>query len=148
MTAQGWFLKESVWLPPQLTLLDPSIPFHIKRMLDTAARTAPEVVGGRICCTAIGREVDPEKFSYHGVGRAVDLRTGLSGTNIEDLALQYRDGAITKTESVAFKKDAYWEAMEWASRLRAALGDGYDVIYGIEQSHTDHVHIERDKRDG
>ncbi len=141
----GWFLKEGVWLPPQLVLTDPEVPFHIKRMLDVAARTAPDVVGGKVCCTAIGREVDPDKFSYHAVGRAVDLRTGLSGDSSATLGWTARDGSVLNSHGVGH---TYSTARDWARRLRGALGDGYDVIYGFERQHVNHIHVERDKRDG
>ena len=101
-------------------------------------------MGGRICCTAIGREVDPEKFSYHAVGRAVDIRTGLKLDDRGDVLLFERAGSIANE----YAEDGYHAVLGWAQLIRNALGDGYDVVYGIEQNHVDHIHIERDKRDG
>ena len=144
-----WTLKEGVWIDPGLALLEPEMMFHLKRMLDTAARTAPEVVGGSIVCTAISREDDPERFSYHAVGRAVDIRTGLSGTSVDDLDWYEWPGSILNQRGISISPlSAYRNATQWAAELRLALGDGYDVVYGFDRNHVNHIHIERDKRDG
>ena len=116
-----WFLKEGVWIPPELALTNPSAMFHLCRMLDTAARTAPEVVDGRICCTAIGRAVDPNKFSYHGIGRAVDIRTGLSLGDDGRPEWRQRIGGIDSTGIVVVGEDIYEHAVIWSQRIRDAL---------------------------
>lgn len=140
----GWFLKQGVRLDPKLALTDPTALFHLRRMLDIAARTAPEVLGESICCTSISRVRGRGKtFSYHGEGRAVDIRTGLTGTSEDDIEWHSRLGAI-----VAETGTNYVTCVDWAARIRSALGDGYDVVYGFAVQHTSHIHIERDSRDG
>lgn len=141
--------KEGVYIAPDL-LARPADLFHLDRIQQTALRTAPDrMVDDLVMVTSISRPKTGQ-FTYHHVGRAIDFRTGLdlpdnSLLEPEDLVWSFRPGAIDTGGSTA---DVYFEAMAWAQRLRGVLGNGYDVVYGIDRKHWNHIHVERDKRDG
>lgn len=151
--------KNGVYVAPEL-LSNPTALFHLDRMQQAALRMAPELVDDEMVVTSISREVE-ERFSYHGTGRALDIRTGLSnriGMDTEDITMvsqivwREREGAIFTEAGINSDekraKAAYEAAVLWADRIREALGSGYDVVFGIRHRHWSHIHIERDQRDG
>lgn len=142
--------KDGVYVSPEL-LADPEALFHLNRIQQAALRTAPEsMVGDVVMVTSISRPASSDiPFSYHHIGRAMDFRTGLDSPHpdhpsAEQLIWSPRVGAISGEDAEL----VYWQAMRWAAKLRLTLGDGYDVVYGIERKHWNHIHVERDRRDG
>lgn len=102
---------------------------------------APETVDGVVVITSTHRlQKGLEAFSWHHRAEALDWRTGLyrDGPSGE-LTVGDRPGSII----AATPADALAVAHEWAERVRARLGNEFDVVFG-DARHIDHGHAERD----
>ncbi len=146
--------KEGVLLP--LSVWDQG---HIPLMIRAAMVTAPKLVDNVMVVTSVWREpvsrdiALANRKSYHegkydGQARAIDIRTGLSGTEREDLQLTFARGGINPTTML--EGDVPWrvyvEAEAWAARMRLRLGIEHDIVYGIPRLHINHIHMEHDYR--
>ncbi len=106
----------------------------VQRILQAAACEAPETVGNVITVTSTHRvATTTSRFSYHLLGEAVDIRTG-----VFEAAHTARGAVVRATEA---DRRAISDA--WAERIRQRLGGEFDVVYG-DGKHIDHIHIERD----
>ncbi len=124
---------------------------HMRNIIRAAMIEAPQLVDDTLVVTSVsrGQQMRMKPFSYHQAGeegRAVDFRTGLKGNGTIndwtwDLIMQ-APGAIVSDNS----QEAYYLALSWASRMKLRLGNEYDVIYGIEHNHVDHIHVEKDRK--
>ena len=81
--------KDGVQLPLEVWQHD-----HTRRIIAAAMAEAPELVDDTLVVTSVWRE-PTGGVSYHfSEGRAVDFRTGLSGSTLDAMAYQPRAGAI------------------------------------------------------
>ena len=122
---------------------------HMRNIIRAAMIEAPQLVDDTLVVTSVsrGQQMRMKPFSYHQAGeegRAVDFRTGLSGTSRDTLEWENRIGAIDPSPFEV--QDRYRAVLLWAQRIRERLGNEYDVIYGIEHNHVDHIHVEHDRK--
>jgi hypothetical protein len=97
------------------------------------ALEAPPTKGGIIVVTSVWRKPGA-KPSQHPELMAVDVRTGIDDTRLQG-------GILGATREVR-----YGHASEWAARVQMRLGSEYDVVFGAEVRHVDHIHGEWDRR--
>lgn len=145
---------------------------HVNRMIHACIMEAPALRGDVLWVSSVWREPSlldgvvrgsssfwENQKSYHqgkgdGHARAIDLRSGLY--------LKKEDGVSSKRERMSFgdgrqgdilppisnSGDMIWQTylkgMAWAERIRQRLGYEFDVIYGIDRNHVDHIHLEHD----
>lgn len=103
---------------------------------------APDLIGDTLVVTsAVRQRIDGKRRSEHHNGNAVDFRTGLGGRSLADLVWAERLGAIVCRGK---PQVAYQRAVDWRSRVADRLGNEFDIVYGIEVNHVNHVHGEHD----
>ena len=117
--------KDGVVLYP-----DHMVNVAIPRIFYALSMTAPKLVGEMIVITELWREGS----GYHPKCRAVDVRTGVYSRNLT--------GAIVGSSQDQRKQFG----IDWAKRLRLRLGYEFDVIFGTDNAHIDHMHIEHDEK--
>ncbi len=102
--------------------------------LAAVALEAPETVGRVIVITDVWR---PDAAGgYHPKLRAFDVRSG-----VEDLQ-SARRGAVQGLS----EDDRYASCVAWCDRIRLRIGREFDVVFGREVDHVDHLHVEHDER--
>ena len=137
--------KDGVEWPPQdeATFEVDTVKLALWHLIEVARKEAPPTVGGCIVIVSIYRKpAKGARFSYHHVGRAVDLRTDLSITPEGMIRAGGREGAIVDPDEVG---GALTEARDWAQRIRERLGNEYDVVWN-QADHLSHLHLEFDRR--
>ena len=121
------------------------------RIIAVAMDEAPRLIDDIVAVTSAWRPAKP-RFSWHHMGRAVDFRTGLNlrddfremgQPDLDDLVYTRRPGAIWCEPPGENEAEAvYYSACAWADRIRARLGTEFDIVYGIDVGHWNHIHAE------
>ena len=131
---KGCMLLPEIWDHPRLMT-----------MVRAAVREAPALFENVMVITSVWRS----GTGYHPKNRAIDIRSGLSGISRGDLKHVLRTGAIVPPVTNA-TSDLEWlmylKIVDWAKKIALRLGDEYDVVYGIDRNHVNHIHIEHDER--
>lgn len=100
-------------------------------ILRAVASTAPDNLYGNTVFVTSANDSVHKDGSLHYSGRAFDLRTEPLPSGAA------RVGAVMAFGSEAREKEIRW----WCQRIRAQLGDDYDVVQEI-----DHIHVEYDPK--
>ena len=116
--------KEGAALWPQH--MTPSI----MRILYVASMTAPRTMNNVIVVTSSWRE----GTGYHPKFRALDIRSGV-------YAQELRGAVIAESQEKRLEL-----CKRWSQRMRLRFGYEYDVVFGQDDDHMDHIHIEHDAK--
>ena len=125
---------------------------HMSRIISACMIEAPNLRNQEMVVTSVWRESDNPSSYHEGLGdgepRAVDIRTGISGSKRDDLMVNGWPGALVPpiTNGGDTGWMTYLEAEAWSKRIEKRLGCEYDVVYGLVNDHVNHIHIEHDYR--
>ena len=111
----------------------------VQTILEALALTAPRLEGGVVVITSTYRPPS-SRFSWHQRFAAVDVRTGIYRGDDGELELGRRRGSILASSP----RQALEVGRRWKSDLEARLGSTFDVVFGDDDAHLDHLHLERD----
>jgi hypothetical protein len=100
------------------------------RILFVAGMTAPDLIDNAMVITSLYRTGS----GYHPKFRAIDIRSGV-------FAPALRGAIVAPTDQKRLDM-----GKSWAQRMRLRLGYEYDVVFGQDDDHLDHFHIEHDAR--
>ncbi len=107
-------------------------------LLRAIALEAPPTVGAVVVITSTHRTPKPgESFTWHHAGFAIDWRSGIKPDRLTGelgaIVASSRDMAIAILKS-------------WVERVRARVGNEYDIVGPPDPRHLDHGHGEHDGR--
>lgn len=133
-------LGPEIRIKPGAVLLAAHFRPEVARIFYAAALEAPLLVGDVLVITDAARlptqganaslHKPPAAPGEHGFA-AIDIRTGVGS--------ERREGQIEAPDDAQRLE----KARHWAARIRARLGDEYDVVFG-DAAHHDHIHVEHD----
>jgi hypothetical protein len=105
----------------------------VMELLRILALEAPELRNDVMVVTGLWRPATPTP-SYHPAMQAADVRTGIDNPGVQ--------GAIRGEGP----EERYEIGCRWAARARRRLGLEFDLVYGREVNHVDHIHGEWDQK--